>query len=1286
MNRNLPPLTKILAKGPEAGMEFERLIKKLLIHDGKRHNYVFEPGATYGDFGCDGWVQEHYPGVDNPVLFQVKWLQSGLDEWFNAQPVKESLKRALARMDKVPFRTFILFTPNDLTQKEKDLLKGLPERYETDIRILHFGHTEIMELLDHFPAMLKYYYGVTAEGASVNFQVMKDQYIRAVAEEHKYIDFIGMPTGNYREQQMLQRPEMAQIYIPLEFLREKTPEQARTLEHILKKYKRVVVLGDPGSGKSTLAKHLALIHVSREAGLSCPPMIIPVRDLARKRQERNGDCSIIDYLQHVAVNSFQMQGIDRDFFIAMLTLGQALVVFDGLDEIASEAGRQRMTKDIRQFSLCYPDARIWVTSRIVGYSASVRLEKSEFQHYYLAPVSLDQAKAFIRRWYEIQSPGGNEHREKRIAALQRAVAENPGVLRLRENPLLLTMMTLIHQFEGSLPEDRAKLYQGCIKLLLETWQEIKLQALGIKSPLAERGVKYEEQVRLLSAAAFYIQDKNQHEQKDDTRGLIRESELAQVLFEARFNRRRMTEEEAREDIRIFLDYIRERSGLLIERGRDRKMENLFSFVHLSFQEYLCAWRLAGDKSKSQGELIREILTHMGTPSWEEPVLLMLYLLSASSGDEPFLDEFCRSAFEHLGKNPAEEAWLLLGRAVRDNLDFAGDDIQRICRELCAIWINNTDKSRSEKVLNEIITFSGEGKKRLTEIIKEEIKTREAPKAFAFIYLYKTLPGSDILPEDSLGENRDWDNLGAYLPVYRHKGVIPDKILEQVSAAQWRRYYASVGDSATGMADRLLKGAVGKSENAGYITDAWRAIVAMFENRRRFISKNKNNPGITGIETITIRFGAFASSEHPLEWSKPFKDLARIEKDEIIADPRWRRAALNGEAGVNDTFFCQWLENLFLKHIAVLAPDMTPEEKSGFKATIKQHSRDFSRHLSRYLSLDFSLDFIRDFSLNFSRDFIRDFSRYFSRDFSRNFSRDLSLDFIRDLSRYLSQYLSRYLSRDLSRKLSLNSYFKNNEYTRKLFSDSKIVADGHKEDNDNHSKKKHQIIIRQLQQGDVQLADVIFLTLFEENFKNNLEVEYGAEKKNRRPTAQNDYPRILFPKKDSEPFLLILLWEYVWQTLMIHYAHLWLAWGNAGISDQKEMSKGEFIRMSEVFTEMAPFNHYFLNFAWNGYSEVFNARYDLSAAENALLLAAFISSAARTTLVAHLPCCGEHWEKTLAAAEVSDSLPVQIALAFYKLCISQDSKENEQKLPQLLKRLKKEDPQLYQLTGFSLRGE
>jgi hypothetical protein len=79
-NKNLPPLTSVIAKGPEAGFEFERLMKKLLVHDGSLKGYAFEPGTTHKDKGSDGIVKENFPGMKGPVVFQIKWLDRPINK------------------------------------------------------------------------------------------------------------------------------------------------------------------------------------------------------------------------------------------------------------------------------------------------------------------------------------------------------------------------------------------------------------------------------------------------------------------------------------------------------------------------------------------------------------------------------------------------------------------------------------------------------------------------------------------------------------------------------------------------------------------------------------------------------------------------------------------------------------------------------------------------------------------------------------------------------------------------------------------------------------------------------------------------------------------------------------------------------------------------------------------------------------------------------------------------------------------------------------------------------
>jgi hypothetical protein len=66
--KNLPSLIKVMDKGPESGFEFERLMKKLLIHDGSLKGYAFEPGVTFRDRGIDGIVRKKYPGMECPTV------------------------------------------------------------------------------------------------------------------------------------------------------------------------------------------------------------------------------------------------------------------------------------------------------------------------------------------------------------------------------------------------------------------------------------------------------------------------------------------------------------------------------------------------------------------------------------------------------------------------------------------------------------------------------------------------------------------------------------------------------------------------------------------------------------------------------------------------------------------------------------------------------------------------------------------------------------------------------------------------------------------------------------------------------------------------------------------------------------------------------------------------------------------------------------------------------------------------------------------------------------------
>jgi len=865
---DLPPLTKVWDKGPESGFEFERLMKKLLIHDGKINDYVFEPGATYKDRGIDGYVRSNYPGMKCPVVFQFKWLEGPINKGSAATQIRGSFANLLTT--DIDFKSYVLVTPQNLTGSEKNWLEKLPIDNKTKVSIYHFGHDEIQVLLDAYPVLKKYCYGFAVSGETLNVGVIEKKYRDAIYEEVKYLDFIGLPTGSYQRQQLMEKPELTKIYIPLDFIDEPGDSDMTTLQEVLKESQRVVVLGDPGSGKSTLAKYLASIHSrikEKEPESKVPnllPFIIPIREFVRKKQEKKGQSfNFVDYLKTIADCHYAFNDLDKDFFIGLLDMGQAIVVFDGLDEVASESGRTRVAKDIQQFSRQYLDCPVWVTSRVVGYTVNVRLDSKVFQHFYLAPVTPEQAGEFIKKWYEIQMPINDTLRNDRIGSLQYAIENNPGVQRLKTNPLLLTMMTLVHQFEGTLPDDRARLYEKCLELLLKTWQDQKYEALGIKNPLEERGLSYNDQLKLLAAVAFYIQKKNQHK-KEDTRGLIAEKELVKRLFEARFNERRMTKEQAEEDIRVFLEYIRDRSGLLVEKGRNEKGENIFAFVHLSFLEYLCAYQMAEDKSKSQQQHIHQLLTYIANPAWEEPILLSLYLFAKSTGSSPFIDAFGEEVIEYLTHSSDINGWFLLGRAVRDNTGFAGADIKDILRKILEIHLDEPQNDTAFSILKEIDRFSTEGKEKLNDVLKESIMKSPVEKAFESLYLYKGFFGIDVQVPEIISKNKYHSDLFPFLPVYRDSEILSAYIEQNLEEKHWVSYYANTIDKTSDNLEQLRVGRLDARELRGYIIASWAEFFTAFQKRHEFLEKNPSQiKAMDRIDNLHSDFGGYASMDYPV---------------------------------------------------------------------------------------------------------------------------------------------------------------------------------------------------------------------------------------------------------------------------------------------------------------------------------------------------------------------------------------------------------------------------------------
>ncbi len=187
-----------------------------------------------------------------------------------------------------------------------------------------------------------------------------------------------------------------------------------------------------------------------------------------------------------------------------------------------------------------------------------------------------------------------------------AIEANPRVAELAVNPLLLTVIALVHRYRAQLPERRSELYEEAIEVLLGHWDEAK----GLQSDVEIAGVSMDSGDRrsLLEPVAFWMHERQQREiERDDLRPLLWPT----------FRTMKGSDAQAEKALDDFLRVINERSGLLIERGI-----GVYGFAHLTFQEYLAARALA-----DRADALAFSLGKLPDPWWREVILLQAGYLS-----------------------------------------------------------------------------------------------------------------------------------------------------------------------------------------------------------------------------------------------------------------------------------------------------------------------------------------------------------------------------------------------------------------------------------------------------------------------------------------------------------------------------------------------------------------------------------------------------------------------------------------------------------------------------------
>jgi len=497
------------------------------------------------------------------------------------------------------------------------------------------------------------------------------RYKKHIIFEHRVFNVRGLRTqGTFTL-------EVEKVYVGLKIAPSANPNKANSITHyealegnrpiwdfLQQGLKILAVIGAPGCGKSTLLQHIALAFAAnkhRSHGLkAATPIFLFLREHIEKIV--TDEITVADLAQAHFKNEKRYPHLNPPdkWFAHKLANGKAIVLLDGLDEVADVEKRIKVSDWVDRQIVNNPKCFFIVTSRPQGYLAAPLQQAHRLE---IQPFSWSQVKEFAHSWYfqnEILSfgkkdegviNGAKQGAEDLLLRLQKM----PSLHDLTVNPLLLTMIAMVHRYRGQLPGRRVELYSEICDVLLGHWQVGK----GLQDNLTA----VQKRVALQPLAAAMMQRNTREITTEDAVAIITEP-LKQVG---------LTEQQAGVQ---FLKDVEAASGLLAEREN-----GLWSFAHFSFQEYLTACYWVEQKAEKDWQFL------VDNSWWHETIRLYIAQADASKIVEACLKQDSLPSLT-LASECMEEALKLdndarqkLGNVLDENLESADTGRSKLAAEV-----------------------------------------------------------------------------------------------------------------------------------------------------------------------------------------------------------------------------------------------------------------------------------------------------------------------------------------------------------------------------------------------------------------------------------------------------------------------------------------------------------------------------------------------------------------------------------------------------------------------------